>query len=197
MTKGKKRWTKAKIAGLRIPAVLIPGILLAIALGWNPTRLAKVDNYRDIKTIFPDSGIVSHVNDGDTFELQNGVVIRMIDIDSPDRGDKNYEGAKDYLGKLIDGKRIYLEYDRIQDDKYGRVLAWVWINCETAPIFLPAEYMRLSKNESREGLQENPEGCKKGILVNEAMVDEGLARVDQLNDWGALKYEARLQKLNP
>jgi len=65
----KKRWTKARLAGLGIPAVLIPGILLAVALGWNPIKLANVTNYRDIKTIFPDSGIVSHVNDGDTFEL--------------------------------------------------------------------------------------------------------------------------------
>lgn len=193
--KKAKRWTKARLAGLGIPAVLIPGILLAVALGWNPTKLSQVTNYRDIKTIFPDSGIVSNINDGDTFELQNGVAIRMISIDAPDRGNKNYTVAKDYLATLINGNRVYLEYDRIQDDKYGRVLAWIWINCEEKPVFLPYDYMRLSKNESREGLLGNPEGCKKGTLVNEAMVKKGLAKVDQLNDWGELKYEERIRSI--
>lgn len=190
--KTQKRWTKARLAGLGIPAVLIPGIILAVTLGWNPTELAKVSNYHNIKTVFPDSGTVSYVNDGDTFELQNGVIIRMISINAPDRGDKNYNVAKDRLAKLIDGKQIFLEYDRIQDDKYGRVLAWVWIGCEATPTFFSANYMHLSRNESREGLKENPEGCKKGTLINEAMVDEGLAKVDQLNDRGELKYEKRL-----
>lgn len=191
--KTQKRWTKARLAGLGIPAVLIPGILLAVALGWNPTKLANVSNYHKIQTIFPESGVVSNVSDGDTFELKNGVVVRMLGIDAPNRGENNYNASRDYLRTAVEGKRVYLEYDRYQDDKYGRVLAWVWINCETTPEFLPVDYMRLTYNTSKPGLTDNPKGCKEGKLVNEEMVRRGLASVERYKERGELKYEERLK----
>lgn len=175
-----------------IPAVLIPGIILAITLGWNPAKLANVKNYHDIKQVFPDSGVVKTVSDGDTFELNNGVGVRMIGINAPDRGDSSYNKSRDYLVSLIDGKWVYLEYDRYQDDKYGRILAWVWIGCEATPKFLPSDYMHLTYNSSREGLTENPEGCKEGQLINEEMVKKGLAISERYKDRGELKYERRL-----
>lgn len=190
----KSRWTRSRLAGLGIPAVLIPGILLAIALGWNPTQLIKVNDYRDIKTIFPDNGVVASVSDGDTFELKSGVGVRMIGINAPDRGDKDYNLAKERLFELVNGERVYLEYDRYQDDKYGRVIAWVWIGCEATPTFLPADYMHLTYNTSKPGLIDNPNGCKKGTLVNETMVDDGLAQAVSYKDRGELKYEKRLME---
>lgn len=70
---------------LGIPAVLIPGLLIAMALGWNPTKLTSVKNYHQIKTIFPTSGVVAGVTDGDTFSLQNSVGVRLIGIDAPNK----------------------------------------------------------------------------------------------------------------
>lgn len=192
MKKKKARWTRKRLIALGVPAVLIPGILLAVALGWNPMQLVRTNNYHAIKTIFPTSGMVSEVRDGDTFMLQNGVDVRMLGIDAPNRGEAGHEEAKSRLAGLIADTRVYLEYDRYQDDKYGRVLAWVWTGCEDKPEFLPAEYMHLSYNESREGLKENPKGCTKGTLVNEAMVDAGLAKTEAFKERGALKYEERL-----
>lgn len=190
--KRKSRRTRERLVRLGIPAVLIPGIILAISLGWNPTKFASVTDYHKIKTVFPDSGIVVHVNDGDTFELQNGVGVRLVGINAPDRGDPKYVVSKEQLSKLLQGERAYLEYDRYQDDKYGRVLAWAWINCEATPAFLPADYMHLTYNTSREGLKDNPKGCKKGTLVNEAMVDAGFAEAVRYKERGELKYEERL-----
>jgi len=57
--------------------------------------------------------------------------------------------------------------------------------------------LHLTYNSSRPGLTENPEGCKKGKLVNEEMVQQGLASVERYKERGELKYEARLQKSNP
>lgn len=179
---------------LGIPAVLIPGIILAITLGWNPAKLAEVRDYHEIKQVFPDSGIVKEVSDGDTFELKNGVGVRMIGINAPDRGDSDYNKSRNYLTSLINGKRVHLEYDRYQDDKYGRILAWVWTGCEATPKFGPSDYMHLTYNTSRPGLTENPEGCKEGILINEEMVKEGLATAERYKDRGELKYEIRLDK---
>lgn len=179
---------------LGIPMVLIPGILLAITLGWNPKKFTKVSDYHNIQQLFPDSGVVSHVTDGDTLELQNGVAVRMIGINAPDRGNEKYSASREYLTSLLEKKKVYLEYDRYQDDKYGRVLAWVWLDCETKPTFLPADYMHLTINSSREGLIENPEGCKKGTLVDEAMVDSGFAVATRYKERGELKYEKRLEE---
>ncbi len=52
--------------------------------------------------------------------------------------------------------------------------------------------MHLSGNRSREGLVNNPEGCKKGKLVNEEMLKEDLAEVVKYKGRGPLKYEGRL-----
>lgn len=187
---GTKKWLLA----LGIPAVFIPGLLLAILLGWNPTVLSKVTNYYQVKQLFPAQGVVRDIVDGDTFILNNGVEVRMLGVNAPGRGEKGFEDAKNALATLTKDKRTHLEYDRYQDDKYGRVLAWVWVDCETNPTFLPADYMHLSDNASRDGLKENPEGCKKGKLVNEAMVDGGWATPVSYTDRGPLKYQKRMNE---
>lgn len=191
--KSGRRWTRRRLLALGVPAVLIPGLLIAMALGWKPTELARVKNYHEIKTIFPSNGVISHVTDGDTFELQNGVGVRLIGIDAPNRGEAKWEEAREALTTLIAGKRVYLEYDRYQDDKYGRALAWVWVGCEREPTFLPPDYMHLTYNRSREGLKENPEGCKEGKLVNEEMVRKDLASAERYKERGELKYEKRIR----
>lgn len=190
---GKNPWTRRRLLALGVPAVLIPGLLIAMVLGWKPTQLASVTNYHKIKSIFPSNGMVKSVVDGDTFELQNGVGVRLIGIDAPNRGETKWEAARDALTALIGDQRVYLEYDRYQDDKYGRVLAWVWVGCEKEPTFLPADYMHLTYNSSRPGLLDNPEGCKAGKLVNEEMVKKDLASAERYKERGELKYEKRLQ----
>lgn len=169
---------------------------MAIALGANPKVLEKAKNYYKIKTIFPANGVVKEVEDGDTFVLDNNIKVRMLGINSPDRGSVNYLKSKEKLTQIINNKKVYLEYDRYQDDKYGRILAWVWVNCESTPKFLPADYMHKSGNESSLGLTHNPEGCKKGKLVQEEMVDLGFSEVVTYKDRGELKYEMRLKNLN-
>ncbi len=53
---------------------------------------------------------------------------------------------------------------------------------------------RLESGETgkREGLKENPEGCKKGKLINEEMVRKRLASAETYKERGELKYEGRI-----
>lgn len=54
-------------------------------------------------------GTVSHVVDGDTFDLMTSGVterIRVCGIDSPEEGEDGYQDAKRTLRKLIAGKRV-------------------------------------------------------------------------------------------
>ena len=110
-----------------VPYVLIPGLVLAAILGWK--GLGDMKDYYSYKKIFPSSGIVETVDDGDTFTLKGGVKIRLIGINAPERGQENYTLARTVLQSMVEKKEIFLEYDRYQDDKFGRVLAWVWIDC--------------------------------------------------------------------
>lgn len=88
---GKNPSTRKWLLALGVPAVLIPGLLVAMVLGWKPTQLTSVRNYYEIKTMFPSSGIVREVTDGDTVILQNGVGVRLIGIDAPNRGEVKWE----------------------------------------------------------------------------------------------------------
>jgi endonuclease YncB( thermonuclease family) len=178
-----------------VPYILIPGILAAAALGWKTDALGKIQNYYQMKALFPSSGIVQTVEDGDTFTIKSGIKVRLLGINAPDKGQKDFDLARNNLTSMVDGKKIYLEYDRYQDDKYGRVLAWVWINCESTPRFEPADYMHKSDRESNPGLVDNPSGCKKGKLVNEQLVISGFAEPVVYKDRGELKYESRINEL--
>jgi micrococcal nuclease len=81
---------------------------------------------------------VRKVVDGDTFWIDNGsqkgLKIRIIGVDAPEsRNSGKKETAPfgkestDYLKKLISGKRVRLEFDIDRLDKYGRTLAYVYL----------------------------------------------------------------------
>ena len=187
----RKRVSPDWLRKIGVPGSLVLGIVFASIYGVNNLDKLGPNFHRDSR-VFTNAGVVREVIDGDTFRLWNGFDYRLIGVDAPERGEKNSDEATSKLTGLVGKKRVWLEYDRYDDDQHGRVLAWVWIGCEKTPKFTPADYMHLSKNQSREGLMENPEGCKKGKLVQEEMVNGGLAKIEVYRDRGELKYEKRL-----
>ncbi|MBU1628008.1 thermonuclease family protein [bacterium] len=76
---------------------------------------------------------VSRVIDGDTIELTNGERVRYIGIDTPET--KHPKKPVQYYGKeayeankrLVEGKEVRLEFDVTKRDKYGRLLAYVYV----------------------------------------------------------------------
>ena len=68
---------------------------------------------------------VSYVVDGDTLELSNGERVRLICIDTPERYEDNYQGAKDRLEELVLDKEVTLEKDVEERDRYNRLLRYV------------------------------------------------------------------------
>ncbi|NLJ48268.1 MAG: nuclease [Candidatus Atribacteria bacterium] len=75
---------------------------------------------------------VSRVIDSDTIELSNGEQVRYIGIDTPEfhNGipDPYAQEAYEANRKLVEGKEIYLEFDAQERDKYGRILAYVYVD---------------------------------------------------------------------
>ena len=53
---------------------------------------------------------VTKVIDGDTFELKGGDRVRLLSIDTPEKGEQFYEEAKELLKKYTLNKQVELTY---------------------------------------------------------------------------------------
>ena len=109
-------------------------ILFLIIIALIQTTLLNPADKKD-KYIYYN---VKKIVDGDTFWVDDGspkgLKIRLIGIDAPESKNSRtkemaYLGreASDYLTSLIDGRKVRLEYDAGQFDKYGRTLAYVYL----------------------------------------------------------------------
>lgn len=83
--------------------------------------------------------LVSRIVDGDTVELGTGEKVRLLGINTPERGQPYYEESKNRLKELIEGKEVTLERDITDKDQYGRLLRHVFLNNENVNIKLVRE----------------------------------------------------------
>lgn len=71
---------------------------------------------------------VYKVIDGDTIEIRRHARVRYIGINAPEIGQPFYEEAKNRNRKLVEGKKVKLIVCKSEpNDKYGRMLAWVYV----------------------------------------------------------------------
>lgn len=75
-----------------------------------------------------DAVLVTRVIDGDTIEITGGHRVRYIGIDTPERGEPFYLEASMANRNLVLGKKVRLEKDVEDKDRYGRLLRYVWID---------------------------------------------------------------------
>ncbi|PIY68853.1 hypothetical protein COY90_03615 [Candidatus Roizmanbacteria bacterium CG_4_10_14_0_8_um_filter_39_9] len=77
---------------------------------------------------------------------------------------------------FLKSKGVILEYDAYQDDKYGRILAYIWIDCMKEL----AQYCRPEHNRQ--------------MLVNEVLVKKNYAEHVIYSKRHRLKYESYFLK---
>lgn len=76
---------------------------------------------------------VIFVYDGDTILLDGGDIVRYIGIDTPEIDHKKRkhefmaQAARDFNTKMVKGARVKIEVDRERKDRYGRRLAYVFL----------------------------------------------------------------------
>ena len=125
-----------------------PGTGLLFYEGFQGAFPADAD-----RTLAPDlydhtaTPTVTRIVDGDTFELSDGTMLRLIGIDTPEvhpspklsrdaeRSDMDRETIRElgrrasaYAAELALGKPVELEYGSgRRTDRYGRTLAYVWV----------------------------------------------------------------------
>lgn len=75
-----------------------------------------------------EKGIIERVVDGDTLVV-SGEKVRLLGINSPEKGEAGYDEAKAFLEKF-NGTEVYLEYGKEKYDLYKRKLAYVFYSGE-------------------------------------------------------------------
>jgi micrococcal nuclease len=74
-------------------------------------------------------GIVERVIDGDTIVI-NGTHIRLLGINTPEKGEKYSVEAKNFLEEKILNKSVKIFFGRYKYDKYKRTLGYVFLDNE-------------------------------------------------------------------
>jgi micrococcal nuclease len=89
------------------------------------------------------SAVVARVLDGDTIVLTSGEHVRLVQIDTPEKGTECYGQAASALTRrlLPPGTSVRIEPDPGLDqvDRYGRRLAYVWAGGEDVNLRLVRE----------------------------------------------------------
>lgn len=81
----------------------------------------------------PHVGVCERVVDGDTIVVEGLGKVRLIGIDTPETVHPNKpveffgKEASAFTKKLVEGKRVRLEWDFQKTDKYRRYLAYVYL----------------------------------------------------------------------
>jgi endonuclease YncB( thermonuclease family) len=76
---------------------------------------------------------VKRSTDGDSLVLENGQRVRLIGVDTPETVHpelpvQRFGGeAKAFTRKMVEGKDVRLEFGPELYDRYGRLLAYVWV----------------------------------------------------------------------
>ena len=97
-------------------------LLLLLVLVFSACQTPQPNTYKVVRVV-----------DGDTIVLDNGERVRYIGIDTPET--KHPKKPVQFFGKeaseanrkLVEGKRVRLEYDVQRTDRYGRTLAYVYL----------------------------------------------------------------------
>jgi len=121
-----------------VPVDLLKNIKDLIKGSLYEDEVTKILDSREViesqdVTKLPKEGHVKRVIDGDTVELQNGLVLRYVGMTAPETGENFYKESTEENRKLVEDKEIRLEYDNYKSDKTElmsllNLLKKVWLN---------------------------------------------------------------------
>ena len=138
---------KATGKALLLVIILLGTIIISVARDWKHSKEVEriEEEVRPVKprrinvgTNYFSKGrsylfTVKRVIDGDTIEIDTAEKVRYIGVNTPET--KHPRKGVEFYGKeafsfnkqLVAGKKVQLEFDVQQRDKYGRLLAYVYL----------------------------------------------------------------------
>jgi endonuclease YncB( thermonuclease family) len=156
--------------------ILIILIVLLISINYSYLDRAVIN-------LLSDSAYykIERVIDGDTIVIENGTSVRLLGINSPEKGEKYYEEAKEFLENLVSGKKLKIE--KHGKDKYYRELAYVFLGNENVNLKLVRSGLanvyildnKIYEEELREAwkncIEENKNLCEKSEDICSACIE--------------------------
>ena len=114
---------KKEMSVRQIDILILVLVVLAILSLNNP----MIDNFLEEILSGKQEVFVERIIDGDTIESEGGS-IRLLGINTPERGEFLYDEAKAFLESQVFNKTVRLEFTRERYDKYNRTLAYVFLD---------------------------------------------------------------------
>lgn len=88
-----------------------------------------LSKYSDTECHVEEKAVCTKVVDGDTIYLDNGEKIRLVGVNTPERGVEGYITSKNFVQKLCLDKEVGIDIDDSKHtDRYGRTLAVVIVD---------------------------------------------------------------------
>lgn len=170
--------------------------LLSVSLVFNFYFLWRLYGERifgDVRDIGEVRGRAVRVIDGDTFDLEKGIRIRLTGAEAPEypKGCLSLQ-AKERLGKLILGKEVKIEM--VEKDSFGRLVAFVEVEGLLVDKVLIEEGLAQAKNGNHPkygasllAAQDSAKKAKRGIW-SPACASECLIKGNIREDKGTKIY---------
>lgn len=129
-TKQKQKFNTNKL--VLVPAALLVSLLSFLGGTQYERQVTDILEQPNISTTtvrnLPTTEKVKRVIDGDTIELANGQIVRFVGVNAPNNGEPFEEEATEANTKLLSGKTVSFEYDAYTSDRFGRVLAYPFVD---------------------------------------------------------------------
>lgn len=110
---------------------VLRAVTLQVVLAYAAASVASASAAR--LTPRGDAYLVTRVVDGDTIELERIGKVRLIGVDTPETVDPRRSvqrfgrEASDFTKRMVEGRRVRVEYDWNKKDKYNRTLAYIYL----------------------------------------------------------------------
>lgn len=113
-------WITYKMKQEKILLILLAALILTINYSWIDSFLVKAfeEDY--------EVGFVERVIDGDTVVV-NGTSVRLLGINSPEKGEIGYLEAKEFLEEKILEKEVKIYFGKDKTDRYRRKLGYIFL----------------------------------------------------------------------
>ncbi len=103
--------------------VILLALILALFILNYPHLDEKFESF--LNSAQTQEVFIERVIDGDTV-VSDGTSIRLLGINTPERGERLYEEAKAFLEQEILNETVTLKFTNEKTDKYGRTLAYIF-----------------------------------------------------------------------
>lgn len=142
-TKTKQKFNTNRL--VLVPATLLIALLSFLGGTQYEKQVKNILEQPNVSTTtvrnIPTKEKVKRVVDGDTIELTNGQIVRYVGVNDPNNGELFEEEATETNQKLVQGKTVTFEYDTYTSDRFGRVLAYPFVNGKNVVVELARQGM--------------------------------------------------------